>query len=279
MTSDQREHDDPRADGDAERDPAGGGDDRRRRPRRALRRLAVTAVVLVLLVPVGWRLWTGANAARQTWFGHLVWHGPRNQREVALTFDDGPNATATLGVRDILDRFGVKGTFFEVGKAVKARPDISRALVRDGQLIGNHSYHHDYWRWLDPRYPELGRTQAVIDRATGVCPTYFRPPHGQHTPLMAHDVHAHRMTMVTWDVSAGDWATNDGALVARRVLRNVRPGSIVLLHDGLDGHVDVDRRVIVRALPAILEGLRARGFKVVRLDVLLGGRPYAGDCS
>ena len=68
-------------------------------------------------------------------------------------------------MRDILDAHGVKGTFFTVGKALDARPDITRALYDDGQLLGNHSYHHDYWRWLDPRYPELGRTQDAFERA------------------------------------------------------------------------------------------------------------------
>ena len=77
----------------------------------------------------------------------------------------------------------MKGTFFTVGKALDARPDITRALYDDGHLLGNHSYHHDYWRWLDPRYPELDRTQDAFERALGVCPGFFRPPHGQRTPV------------------------------------------------------------------------------------------------
>src|SRR5205823_3640659 len=128
-----------------------------------------------------------------------------------LTFDDGPNATTTLALRDILDRAGVKATFFTVGKALDARPDISAALLADGQLLGNHSYHHDSWRWLDPRYPELARTQhAFADR--------------------------------------------------------------------LDGHVNADRTVLVRALPGILDGLHQRGLEPVRLDVLLGTRGYLPRC-
>ena len=86
------------------------------------------------------------------------------------------------------------------------------------------------------------------------------------------------MTMVTWDASAGDWATHDAALVARRILRKVRPGSIIDLHDGLDGNLVADRSVLVRALPRILDGLRARGLHPVRLDLLLGKAPYAGSC-
>ena len=79
--------------------------------------------------------------------------------EVAITFDDGPDATYTLDVRDILDAHGVKATFFTVGKALDARPDISRALLEDGQLLGDHSYHHDYWRWLT-----RGTTSSIAPR-------------------------------------------------------------------------------------------------------------------
>jgi peptidoglycan/xylan/chitin deacetylase (PgdA/CDA1 family) len=197
---------------------------------------------------------------------------------VALTFDDGPDARSTLAVRDVLDRYGVKATFFTVGKALDARPGISRALLADGQLLANHSYHHDALDWLDPRYPEIERTQRAFRRRLGVCPTFFRPPHGQHTPFMAAVATAHHMTMVGWNVSSADWATRDPRLVASRTLQRVRPGSIILLHDGLDGNGRADRTVVVRALPLILNGLRARRLRPVRLDRLLGLRGYAGRC-
>lgn len=239
--------------------------------------LTVAVAAVSAALAAGMTFWIGANGARIGWFGDLTWHGPRARNQVALTFDDGPGV-ASLAISDILDHYGVKGTFFTVGKALDARPDISRALLADGHLLGNHSYVHDYLRWLDPGYPELDRTQAAFMRNLGVCPTFFRPPHGQHTPLMARVVDRHRMEMVTWDVSAGDWATRDGGLVARRVLAKVRPGSIILLHDGLDGRVTADQSVLVTALPQILDGLRARGLQPVRLDQLLQKPPYAGRC-
>jgi peptidoglycan/xylan/chitin deacetylase (PgdA/CDA1 family) len=250
--------------------PAGAGG--RARSGRALPAVGTVAATVALA------LWIGANSPRAVWFGGLVSHGSRDRPLVAVTFDDGPNAGATLAVRDILDAHGVKGTFFTVGKALDARPDISRALLTDGQVLGNHSYLHDQLRWLDPRYPELQRTQQAFRRRLGVCPALFRPPHGEHTPFMAWVAHHHGMRMVTWDVSAGDWATHDPALVARRVLEQVRPGSIILLHDGLDGDVTADRSVVVHALPMILDGLRARGLHPVTLDRLLGTRPYVATC-
>ena len=222
--------------------------------------------------------YVGATTPTAGWFGSIVSHGPRESDDVAISFDDGPNPPYTLQIRDVLDAYGVKATFFTAGKALDARPDVSRALMEDGHLLANHSYHHDAFRWLDPRYPELGVAQAVFKRNLGVCPALFRPPHGNHTPFMARAVHRHGMTMVTWDVSAGDWATDDAALVAQRVLDKVKPGSIILLHDGMDGKIGADRSVVVAALPLILDGLRARGLRPVTLDRLLGVPGYLPDC-
>ena len=145
-------------------------------------------------------------------------------------------------------------------------------------LRGDHSYHHDATSWLDPEYPELKQTQNAFQRNLGVCPVFYRPPHGSHTPFMAHVISDAGMTMVTWDVSAGDWATTDGDLVARRVLEHVQPGSIILLHDGIDGNIGADRSVILAALPQILEGLRQRGLQPVTLDKLLGKPGYLASC-
>jgi peptidoglycan/xylan/chitin deacetylase (PgdA/CDA1 family) len=220
----------------------------------------------------------GATTPSATWFGSLVHHGPRDSSMVAITFDDGPDPPYTLEIRDILDRYGAKGTFFTVGKALEARPDVSRALLDDGHLLGNHSYHHDAFRWLDPRYPELDETQSAFKRTLGVCPALYRPPHGSHTPFMAKVVDDRGMTMVTWDVSAADWATTDGDLVARRVLEKVKPGSIIVLHDGIDGNIGADRSVVLQALPIILDGLRERGLEPVTLDKLLGVPAYLESC-
>lgn len=218
----------------------------------------------------------GATTPTATWFGKLIFHGPGNTGEVAITFDDGPNPPYTLQIRDILDQRGVKATFFTVGKALDKRPDVTRALMADGMLIACHSYHHDAVSWMNPRYPELSSTDDAFMRNLGVLPTFYRPPHGTHTPFMAHALADKGMKMVTWDVSAADWATNDGALVARRILAKVRPGSIILLHDGIDGNIGADRSVVLEALPLILDGLEARGLKPVTLDKLLGVRGYVG---
>jgi peptidoglycan/xylan/chitin deacetylase (PgdA/CDA1 family) len=228
----------------------------------------------VVVVAGGTVLWQGANTHTGSWFGHQVAHGPRTEGRVALTFDDGPNSTATVPIRDELDARGLKGTFFVVGRAVAARPDLVKALAERGHLVANHSWRHDSKAWLDPRYPELARTQRAVSAGAGVCPAFYRAPHGQHTPLLARVVHRHRMTMIGWDVSAGDWSAHDPGHLADRIVAKARPGSIIDLHDGLDGRVDVDRTILVDALPRILDGLAAKGLRPVRLDELIGRPGY-----
>lgn len=245
------------------------------RPPGVLLPAAVTGVVV--LVSAFSVFWTGSTNPRVTWFGSLHSHGDRTQPVVAITFDDGPNPDYTLAVAQILDDHGVKGTFFEVGKAVAQRPDITQALIADGHVVGNHSYLHDAVRYLDPRYPELDRAERTIASESGVCPALFRPPHGTHTPFMSHVVTSRGMTLVTWDVSAQDWVEDDAGRLAENILAKVRPGSIILLHDGLDGNIPADRSVVVRALPAILDGLAAKGLTAVTLDTLLGVPAYMPD--
>jgi len=241
--------------------------------RAGRRRLVVVAGTLILTFGA-FVAYLGASTATASWFGGGVRHGDRRGGLVAITFDDGPNVAATPALAAILDRHHAKGTFFVIGKALDARPDVVKALYHDGQLVGNHSYHHDQWRWLDPRYPELRRTEDAFRRRLGVCPAFFRPPHGQRTPFMRRVADDRGVRLVMWDVSASDWTTTDAGLVARRVLRSARPGSIIDLHDGLDGDPTVDRSVVVRALPLILDGLRERGLRPVRLDRLIGGPAY-----
>ena len=246
------------------------------RPRAGRVPRAVLAAVGV--GAVGLLAWTGANDPQLSWFGPVTSNGDRTSNRVALTFDDGPNGAYSLGVADILEAHGTRGTFFMVGKAIDADPATAEALRARGHLLGNHSYHHDYLRWLDPRYPELGRTQDAFERHLGACPVLYRPPHGQRTPFISAQVAADGMQTITWDVSGMDWSLTDGAEVARRILSRVQPGSIILLHDGLDGNVGANRQVVLDALPIILDGLEQRGLQPVRLDELVGGDDQLRSC-
>ncbi len=213
-------------------------------------------------------------------YGSIATHGPRDEKVVALTFDDGPNDPWTLQIADVLDSYGVKATFFVVGKNADAHPDIVRTLVERGHLVGNHSYHHRKRdAILQPRYGELEKAETSIAAAGGVCPALFRAPNGFHTPWQLHAVSSHKMRAVGWDVQPSDWENPPADEIVRRVVDSVRPGSIVLLHDGNDTQQGVDRSATLAALPGIIEGLEAEGYRFVRVDELLSVPPYLSTCT
>jgi peptidoglycan/xylan/chitin deacetylase (PgdA/CDA1 family) len=248
---------------------------RARRPAPPTRRLRTIAFGSTLvLATVGMTGYFGASTVSAQWFGGGVTHGPRNSGQVAITFDDDPTTNVTPQLMRILDAAHVHATFFIVGQGLVEAPQVVRALYSHGHLVANHSYHHDGWRWLDPRYPELERTQVAFQREIGACPAWFRPPHGDRTPFMARVVRKHGMRMAMWDVSDGDRHKETARDIVRRVLRNARSGSIINLRNGIDGAPAADQDVLVEALPAILEGLRAKHLAPVRLNELIGGPAY-----
>jgi peptidoglycan/xylan/chitin deacetylase (PgdA/CDA1 family) len=184
---------------------------------------------------------------------------------VALTFDDGPWPGTTRAILGILRRMHVRATFFLVGSRAARAPALVRAIARGGHAIGNHSWSHPMhpaFRRL-PRerlHAELARTNQALERL-GVEPALFRPPGGSVDGRVVAAALELGMRTVLWDVDPRDWA--DGArpaALAASVLRQVRPGSIVLLHDG-----GGDGWTTVRALPAIVRGIRAMGLRLVPL--------------
>ncbi len=212
-------------------------------------------------------------------YGAITTHGPRQDKLVALTFDDGPNPPATNEILDVLAQYDVKATFFVVGANAAVAPDVVRTEVQDGHLVGNHSYEHRKRdALLEPTYGELSKAETAIAKAAGVCPALFRPPNGFHTPWQLHAVASKGMRAVDWDVQPSDWENPSPDTIVKRVLDGVKPGSIVLLHDGSDTSQGVDRSATLKALPGIIQGLRDEGYSFVRLDELLSVQPYLSEC-
>lgn len=178
---------------------------------------------------------------------------------VALTFDDGPGSlTGTL--LDRLEAAGVVATFFVLGQNVRIHPDLVTRMVRSGMVVGNHTWdHRDMKRLsLDEARSEVDRTSAEIARVTGVSTTLLRPPYGSMSPQTATLGQA----IILWDVDTEDWKNRDASITTSRALATVRPGSIILMHDI---HAST-----IEAVPAIIAGLKARGFTLVTVPVLLG---------
>ena len=195
-------------------------------------------------------------------------HGPDTR--IALTFDDGPDPATTPRVLDALAAAGVRATFFMLGEQVERFPDLARRVAA-GHEVGAHGHVHRHG-WL--RGPlsaraDLKRSLDAIERATGVRPSLYRPPHGAYSLATLWAMRACGVRGVHWTLEAHDWhpqyAPQD---VVRRVLEYAEPGGVAVLHDAGPGG-----EVTARALPQLLGALRARGYAPSALGELLDLRP------
>lgn len=197
--------------------------------------------------------------------GAIAREGPpaaRAANEVALTFDDGPSRTQTPAILEALDRLGAHATFFEEGRHVRGREAAMRQILALGDEIGNHSFHHP----VDPGEAELASTQAAIRAATGFTPCLFRPPYGELNRTEEAAARANGLEMVFWTLDSEDDTHPGVGPIRARVVRRAKPGQVVLLHDG-GRHPQT-----VEAIAGIVEGLQRRGFRLVTVTELLGGR-------
>jgi peptidoglycan/xylan/chitin deacetylase (PgdA/CDA1 family) len=194
-------------------------------------------------------------------------------REVAIGFDDGP-APDTGRFVAMLEREHVQATFFMIGEHVASayRPLLLREL-RDGDVLGDHTFTHADLVTAGGARSQLQRTIGVIRALTGYTPCVFRPPYGAYDPAVVQTARSLGLATVQWNVDPRDWALPGTRSIVSTVLAEVRPGSIILSHDG-----GGPRGQTLAAYPQIFRALRARGLRVVTIPELLGFRPVYRPC-
>jgi len=205
-------------------------------------------------------------------FYPTVTHGPRDSWRVALSFDDGPDPEVTPSVLDALAEHSARATFFSIGRSLEKHPQLARRLVAQGHELGNHSWRHSRWQNFfgeDELAGEIERGAQAIAAVTGsqVEPLY-RPPMGLKSPPLARAARRHRLTLVAWSLHSRDTRTADPKRTAQRVLERIRPGDIVLMHDGHD-RPGRHRPACAQAVPSILQGLSEKGLQCVTVSELL----------
>jgi len=197
-------------------------------------------------------------------FGRVVGRGARTGRAVYLTFDDGPNPGATEPILETLAAAGVPAAFFLVGDHVRRFPTIARQVARAGHDVGNHTFRHRKLHFAGPRRirDELERTHALIVETTERTPRAFRAPHGYRNPFVAPAARRLGYTVFGWTFGVWDSDARVAAPeIRRRVRAKLRPGAIVLLHDGDGYDPHGDRRRTADALPGIIDDARAAGYE------------------
>ena len=222
---------------------------------------AGVAIVIITIISLG------VKVPQLGLFGPYVCRGSGSKRCVALTFDDGPDLRSTPALLDLLREAKAPATFFCVGQRVAANPDLAQRMAKEGHLLENHSYSHNYatnvFSVVRLR-EELTQTQSVIQQTTGALPKFFRPPMGLSNPRIFKVAHGLGLTVIGWTARGFDTKLTDPDRIVARILRKLRPHAIILLHDG---NIPAER--LVRTVKTLLDRLRALDYEVVRLDKVL----------
>ena len=187
----------------------------------------------------------------------------KNRKVVALTFDDGPNPATTNQALDTLSKYGIKATFFVLGKNVSGNEEILKRMKADGHVIGNHSWSHPVLSKLslDEAKKQITDTEDALTKVLGSSSKLMRPPYGAITDDIRNSLD---LSFIMWDVDSLDWKSKNEASILTEIQRQVKNGSIILMHDI---HVET-----VNALPKVIDYLKEQGYEFVTVPEMLHSR-------
>jgi peptidoglycan-N-acetylglucosamine deacetylase len=187
------------------------------------------------------------------------------EKVIALTFDDGPLPQSTSKVLEILKKNNIKGTFFVVGRMLQEHPDLGKRIVAEGHIIGNHTWHH-WYHYMNPQASafEVDNTSNLIYKVTGVKTSLFRPPGGIKTNGPYTYAKNQKYASIMWSSDSVDYSRPSVTKLISNVMREAKPGGIVLMHDG-----GGNRSNTVQALPQIISNFRKQGYRFVTISELL----------
>ena len=193
-----------------------------------------------------------------------------NPRQLALTFDDGPNDPHTLRLLEILAKHDVRATFFLVGRYVQQRPQIVRDLVKAGHVLANHTFTHPNLIFCSPLQTriQLAECSRAIEDAAGQSPKLFRPPFGGRQPSTLRIAREMGLEPVMWSVTGWDWEAKPADYVEGKVTGQVKGGDIVLLHDGGHREMGADRSQTVIATNNLITRYKAEGYQFVTIPAM-----------
>lgn len=199
--------------------------------------------------------------------GIVLSHAVTSEKVVALTFDDGPDPNYTPRVLEVLRRHSIHATFFAQGRLIAQYPLLVRRAFAEGNCIGNHTYSHPYLTHLDHEAvrAEMQSCERCLEANVGIRTALFRPPRGDWNPTVYRQTVHDREHLILWTVALEHHGVPTPQAMAQRVLQRVRPGDIILMHDG----AFVSREATVQALPILIEGLQRRGYRCVTVPELL----------
>ncbi len=227
---------------------------------------------LFFILPVAYCLivFWGCYYIGSGFFIKIICKANTANKEIAISFDDGPAASFTPEILQVLKRENVKAAFFCIGNRISGNEEILKQIYADGHIIGNHSHSHHFWFDLysaKKMKEDLALMDAEMERVTGFKPKLFRPPYGVTNPNVKKAIINGGYTPVGWSVRSMDTVIKDESKLLNRIKAGIQPGAVFLFHDTCN--------ITLQVLPEFIQEVKKRGYRVVPLDKLLDLQAYA----
>jgi peptidoglycan/xylan/chitin deacetylase (PgdA/CDA1 family) len=230
--------------------------------------LALTVVSTAAAVAAGYQ----SMAPTGQWYGRTFTGLSPGSRQIALTYDDGPNDPHTLRLLEVLAKHGVKATFFLIGRYVRQRQEIVSEIVQAGHVVGNHTFNHPLLTFKSETEirRELSQCRDALQDAIGQHSNLFRPPFGGRRPAVLRVARELGMEPVMWNVTGYDWNAPPAEKIERTVEKGIRGGDVILLHDGGHKQMGADRSNTVTATDHLITRYKSEGYEFLTIPQMMG---------
>ncbi len=208
------------------------------------------------------------------WYGRTFTGVARGTKQLALTYDDGPNEPHTLRLLQVLAKHEVRATFFLVGRYVQQHPAIVREIVNAGHVVGNHTFTHPLLTFKSAAEirQQLSDCRSAIEDALGKSSNLFRPPFGGRRPAVLRIARELGLEPVMWNVTGFDWNAPSAAVIEQKVAKQIRGGDVILLHDGGHKEMGADRSQTVLATDHLITRYKSEGYEFVTIPQMMQKR-------
>jgi peptidoglycan/xylan/chitin deacetylase (PgdA/CDA1 family) len=205
------------------------------------------------------------------WYGRTFTGLPRGSRQIALTYDDGPNDPHTLRLLEVLAKHSIHATFFLIGRYVQQHPEIAREIVQAGHFVGNHTQTHPLLIFKSETEirQQLSQCRSALQDAVGQHSNLFRPPFGGRRPAVLRIARELGLEPVMWNVTGYDWNAPPAAAIERKVANHIRGGNVILLHDGGHKRMGADRSQTVIATDRMIERYKTEGYEFATIPQMM----------
>jgi peptidoglycan/xylan/chitin deacetylase (PgdA/CDA1 family) len=229
--------------------------------------LAGTAVAAAAAVTAGYQ----SMAPTGQWYGRTFTGVAHGSKQLALTYDDGPNDPHTYRLLEVLARHNVHATFFLIGQFVRQRPEIAREIVKAGHVVGNHTFTHPLLtlKLAAEVHKELSDCNAALADALGRTPSIFRPPFGGRRPAVLRVARELGLEPIMWNVTGYDWDAPPAAVIEKKVASRINGGNVILLHDGGHKQMGADRSQTVLATDHLIARYKSEQYEFVTIQQMM----------